>query len=600
MGFNNRTKLGDILIFSFFLLFEGPDWCLCIQNLQSRATMFGDAIWKSYGKHNYPEKPPQHTLDKQATLENIPLHNACRKGDLGRVRRILSRGGVDVNSRDKRQGRTPLMMAAQKGHRRIFDLLIRKGANILLADHNGNKIVHLACIGGHVDMVKYVLSQCGVDINSKEKSWKTPLMKAVYHGHRDVFEFLVSKGANMSLVNKFGDNILHVASHEGHVKMVKHILSHDLVNINSRGTLGRTALMSAAYYGRRKVFDLLASKDARISSVDDYGDNILHLATYGRHVEMVKHILSQNMTDINARNENGETAAMIAKRTRQAYSSADGKQNYPERPPQHKVDKQDTLQNNSLHDACKEGDLGRVRRIFHRYVVDVFSRDKKEAALKGHRRKPDFLNRKGANVSQVDYYGNNILYLASERGHLGMVKHVLSQCRVDINSRARSGSTPLMKAAYYGHIHVFDYLVCMGANISLVDAYGNNILHWACRGGHSKMVKHLLSQDLVNITSRGASGRTPLMKAAYNGHRKVFDLLASKGGQVSSVDDMGYNILHLASLRGHVEMVKHILSKNMVDINARDKDGSTAAMRAKRYRQDAAYDLLVSRGCPVQ
>ncbi|XP_071094668.1 ankyrin repeat domain-containing protein 50-like [Haliotis cracherodii] len=550
------------------------------------------------GKHNYPEKPPQHTLDKQATLENIPLYNACRKGYLGRVRRILSRGVVDVNSRDKKQGRTSLMMAAQKGHRRIFDLLIRNGANILLVDHNGNKILHLACIGGHVDMVKYVLSQCGVDINSKDKSGKTPLMKAVYHGHRDVFEFLVSKGANMSLVDKVGDNILHVASVKGHVKMVKHILSHDLVNSNSRGTFGRTALMSAAYYGHRKVFDLLASKDASTSSVDDYGDNILHLATYGRHVEMVKHILSRNISDVNARNENGETAAMIAKHR---------KQNYPERPPQHKVDKQDTLQNNSLHDACKEGDLGRVRRIFSRYVVDVNSRDKKEgwtpitiAALKGHRRILDFLIRKGANVSQVDYYGNNILHTACEGGHLGMVKHVLSQCRVDINSRTRSGSTPLMKAAYYGHIHVFDYLVCMGANISLVDAYGNNILHRACRGGHSKMVKHILSQDLVNITSRGASGRTPLMKAAYNGHRKVFDLLASKGGQVSSVDDMGYNILHLASLRGHVEMVKHILSQNMVDINARDKDGSTAAMRAKRYRQDAAYDLLVSQGCPVQ
>ncbi|XP_048240955.1 ankyrin-1-like [Haliotis rufescens] len=284
-----------------------------------------------------------------------------------------------------------------------------------------------------------------------------------------------------------------------------------------------------------------------------------------------------------------------------------GMQNYREKSPKHNIGKQDTLENNPLHDACRKGDLGRVKRILSRGVVDVNSRDKKlgrtplmMAAQKGHRRIFDLLMRKGANVTLVNAYGNNILHWACLGGHIAMVRYVLSQYSVDVNSRTKAGSTPLMKAAYCGHRDVSDYLVCMGANISLVDEDGDSILHWACRGGHAKMVQHILAQGLVNITSRGIYGRTPLMIAANYGHREVFDILLNEGAQISSVDSNGDNILHLASFGGNVEMVKHILSQNLADINARDKDGDTAAMMAHRKRHRAVYDLLVSIGCPVQ
>lgn len=44
-------------------------------------------------------------------------------------------------------------------------------------------------------IVKYIVSQAIVDINSREKCNRTPLMMAARSDYRDVFAFLVSAGA---------------------------------------------------------------------------------------------------------------------------------------------------------------------------------------------------------------------------------------------------------------------------------------------------------------------------------------------------------------------------------------------------------------------
>ncbi|XP_048254634.1 palmitoyltransferase AKR1-like [Haliotis rufescens] len=178
------------------------------------------------------------------------------------------------------------------------------------------------------------------------------------------------------------------------------------------------------------------------------------------------------------------------------------------------------------------------------------------------------------NVSQVDAEGSSILHLACHGGHLEMVKYIFSQNITDINSRGMHGMTPLHLAAREGYREVFDLVLDKGGDASLVDINGDNILHVACLGGHVEMVKYILSQNISDINSRGMYERTPLMGAATFGHREVFELVVDKGGTTSLVDINGNNILHLACLGGHVEMVKNILSQNISDINSRGMYGS--------------------------
>ncbi|XP_067658334.1 ankyrin repeat domain-containing protein 50-like [Haliotis asinina] len=536
-----------------------------------------------------------HLLDDN---KNNILHVACIGGHVDMVKHVLSKKVADINSRGH-YGRTPVIMAAEKGHRDVFDPLVREGADVSLVDENRNNILHVACIGGHVDIVKHVLSKKVVDINSRGQYGRTLVMMAARFGHRDVFNLLVREGADVSLVDENRNNILHVSSIGGHVDIVKYVLSLKVADINSRGDYGRTLVMMAAEKGHRDVFDLLVREGADVSLVDENRNNILHVACIGGHVDMVKHVLSKKVADINSRGHYGRTPVMMAaeKGHRDVFDllvreGAD-------------VSLVDEKINNILHVSCIGGHVDMVKHVLSKKVADINSRGHYGrtpvimAAEKGHRDVFDPLVREGADVSLVDENRNNILHVACIGGHVDIVKHVLSKKVADINSRGQYGRTLVMMAAEKGHRDVFNLLVREGADVSLVDENRNNILHVSCIGGHVDIVKYVLSLKVADINSRGHYGRTPVMMAARFGHRDVFDLLVREGADVSLVDENRNNILHVACIGGHADMVKHVLSKKVADINSRDQYGRTPVMMAAENGHRDVFDLLVREGADV-
>ncbi|XP_048253964.1 palmitoyltransferase AKR1-like [Haliotis rufescens] len=180
------------------------------------------------------------------------------------------------------------------------------------------------------------------------------------------------------------------------------------------------------------------------------------------------------------------------------------------------------------------------------------------------------------------------------------VKRLLS-LGVDVNCRGWRNWTPLMWAAGYGNSDVVELLVSKGADVSLVDRLGYNILHFAGGGWVTtsftspEEVKRHLSLG-VDVNCRGWRNWTPLMWAAGYGNSDVVELLVSRGADVSLVDRLGYNILHLACMGGDLETVKFVLSLNVVDINARNKRVKTVADLARYWGRPRVVDLLVSCG----
>ncbi|XP_067648871.1 ankyrin repeat domain-containing protein 50-like [Haliotis asinina] len=615
-------------------------------------------------KHNYPEAFLQHEGDKQETFPNSPLHEACRKGNLSRVRLILHQGLAYVNIRDEKHGRTPLMVAAQEGHCRIFDFLIRQGANMSEVDNDcnnvlqwawkgghvgmkecvlrqysinisaknmrplmqaamkgyrdvaeflvsigsnvsqvnddGNNALHFACRGGHLDVVKYLLSHTSVDINRNGNMGRTPLMVAVIYGYRDVCELLMQNGADVSHVDDNGDNVLHLACKGGQMDVVKYLLSQASVDINTRGKGALTPLMVAVTYGHNDVFKFLMRNGANASQVDDYGNNVLHLACRSREMDVVKYLLSQTSVDINRKGDKGRTPLMVAViyKYRDVFEFL--MQNGAD------VSQVDDKGDNVLHCACLHGQLGVVKHLLSQTNIEINRRGKDGrtplmvAVIQGLRYVMELLIRNGADVSQVDEEGNNVLHLACKFGLLDVVEYLLSQNSVDINTRGRGAMTPLMMAVVYRHSDVFKFLMRNGADVSQVDDYGCSVLHLSCRGREMDVVKYLLSQSSIDINKKGDKGMTPVMVAVICRYRDVLEFLMQNGADVSQVDDSGHNILHLASQSGRVEMVNYILSQNRVDIKARDNGGKTAAMIAKSRGKLNVYNLLVSRGCPVK
>ncbi|XP_071084672.1 inversin-B-like [Haliotis cracherodii] len=203
--------------------------------------------------------PTPARTDPQTILK---LRDASRWGYLADVKRILEAGQVDVNCLD-RCGWTPVMWAAKCGHREVVELLVNEGADVSLVNDDGDNTLHFACMGGDVETVKFVLSQNVRNVNSRGRWSRTPVVAAAENGRKEVIEVLVSDGADVSLVDDNGNNILHWACAGGDVETVKFVLSQNIVDINARNEKGQTASDTARLEGRQEVETLLVSHGAR-------------------------------------------------------------------------------------------------------------------------------------------------------------------------------------------------------------------------------------------------------------------------------------------------------------------------------------------------
>ncbi|XP_046550122.1 alpha-latroinsectotoxin-Lt1a-like isoform X1 [Haliotis rubra] len=122
------------------------------------------------------------------------------------------------------------------------------------------------------------------------------------------------------------------------------------------------------------------------------------------------------------------------------------------------------------------------------------------------------------------------LYSASSRGDLETVTRILAAGHVDINTRGWWSRTPVMEAARRGHSDVVKFLVGRGADVSLEDSDGDNVLHVACRGGDLELVKLIVSSNLVDVNARNNDGRTAVDWARNYRHQRVVEFLRSRGG----------------------------------------------------------------------
>ncbi|XP_067659847.1 histone-lysine N-methyltransferase EHMT1-like [Haliotis asinina] len=215
------------------------------------------------------------------------------------------------------------------------------------------------------------------------------------------------------------------------------------------------------------------------------------------------------------------------------------------------------LVDTDLHAACNRGNLAQVKDILSQGHVDIDSKGSDGmtavmlAANWGHRDIFNTIMDRNPDASVLDLQGNNILHLACYGGDVTIVKCVLSHKMADINSRNHLGQTPVMRAALCGHLELFSLLLLHQPDMTLNDTVGNNILHWACRGGNIAIVTKSLSKN-IDINSRGHDEKTPAMMAAEMGRVRVFELLKRKGADLSLKDRFSNDAYQLARLHGHM------------------------------------------------
>ncbi|KAK0532640.1 hypothetical protein OC834_002535 [Tilletia horrida] len=143
----------------------------------------------------------------------VPLHYAAKEGRLDIVRWLVSDAGAMVDLED-RDGETALHKAALAGKLPVCTFLLANDASAEATDSDGWTPLHNACSRGYLDIVRLLVEQAEVSVNSATvpRGW-TPLMNAASKGHLPIVRYLTSKyHADPFIRNSAGETAYDVAA----------------------------------------------------------------------------------------------------------------------------------------------------------------------------------------------------------------------------------------------------------------------------------------------------------------------------------------------------------------------------------------------------
>ena len=76
-----------------------------------------------------------------------------------------------------------------------------------------------ACMEGHEGVVRLLVEEANAEVNKVNGKNQTPINIAAYKGHLGVVRFLLSKGADCTIKDQWGDTPPASARAEGHAEV---------------------------------------------------------------------------------------------------------------------------------------------------------------------------------------------------------------------------------------------------------------------------------------------------------------------------------------------------------------------------------------------
>lgn len=141
-----------------------------------------------------------------------PLHFAAFAKS-ARTASILLNCGAFVDPRDD-AGRTPLMVACQKGDNAMCSVLLDRGASVRTIDRNGETALHHAARGKCLTCIRTLLRQPREDPNYCNFVGETPMHTACCAGSHTAVRFMLDNGGDPDIRSRAGSTPIDLVSRE--------------------------------------------------------------------------------------------------------------------------------------------------------------------------------------------------------------------------------------------------------------------------------------------------------------------------------------------------------------------------------------------------
>lgn len=157
----------------------------------------------------------------------------------------LLEAGADING-PSHYG-TALSFAEMGGSAKVVQFLLEKGAKLTKDRGDGITPLMTAADAGHLDVVAMLLDRAKADVNAKDDEGTTALMFAARRGMTGVARRLIEAGATVNTKDKQGRTALMHAAQSGASECAALLLKHRAA-VNAQDGAGNTALILAARY----------------------------------------------------------------------------------------------------------------------------------------------------------------------------------------------------------------------------------------------------------------------------------------------------------------------------------------------------------------
>ncbi|XP_034356238.1 nuclear factor NF-kappa-B p105 subunit isoform X1 [Arvicanthis niloticus] len=221
------------------------------------------------------------------------------------------------------------LQLAKRHANALFDYAVTGDVKMLLAvqrhltavqNENGDSVLHLAIIHLHAQLVRDLLEvTSGLIsddiINMRNDLYQTPLHLAVITKQEDVVEDLLRVGADLSLLDRWGNSVLHLAAKEGHDKILSILLKNRKAAplIDHPNGEGLNAIHIAVMSNSLPCLLLLVAAGAEVNAQEQKsGRTALHLAVEYDNISLAGCLLLEGDAHVDSTTYDGTTPLHIA------------------------------------------------------------------------------------------------------------------------------------------------------------------------------------------------------------------------------------------------------------------------------------------------